>query len=256
MLQGLSTPVKILIGMIIPLGWGAIAYPAVRRSGRSSLTLVAIVSTLSLATLVIRELLSRYVPFSEEYIDYILGIFFGVAGISLVFNLKSKKLNKTSITEMTVNNAKLGGRVRMRYIFQAAVLVEEHGKEFYQRLSETTNNPNVKNLCITLAENEDNHRKVFEEYLSRWLPKPTDQETLNKLVDDIRKKGLFMNPPPPGTNEKEMIIYAIEQEKLLVNFYESFEQAFPSEWKKIQINKLVEQEKTHVTELEKILATL
>ena len=194
-----------------------------------------------------------YLPFSQKYLDYMLGIFFGVALISVIFSIKVRSLNVRPKAKTMVNEEIGGDSIRMRYIFQAAVLIEEKGQEFYRELAEKAANPEVKELCSKLAEGESGHKKKFEDFLLRWLPRPAKRETLDAIINDLRSKGLFVAPPPYDASVKKVLEYAIRQEELSVEFYSTFEQAFPDEWKQMEIDKLVKEEEKHKAELIAIL---
>jgi rubrerythrin len=133
----------------------------------------------------------------------------------------------------------------MRYLFQAAILVEEAGIEFYTMLAEKSPNQSVKILCARLASDEEKHKKLFQDVLSQWLPLPADQHTLNSLIRELKNNGLFVDMPSMNAPAADLIKYAIEQEKKTADFYLSFEKTFASAWKRMNIRQLVVTEREH-----------
>ena len=140
-------------------------------------------------------------------------------------------------------------RVRVRYLYQMAIFLEEDGKNFYDKLAEKAKDVNLRNLCNRLAQAEADHKKLFQEMLSRWIPLPIDAKSLDYLEGESKKRGIFSDPPSPDASEEEMIKYAIEQEKRCVDFYLSFKKYFADEWQKNQIHKIMMEEKDHASRL-------
>lgn len=157
---------------------------------------------------------------------------------------------------MFFRNYKIRTKIHMRYIFQVAILVEEQGIEFYTKLAEKSSDANVKKLCSKLAIDEADHKKLFRGALSRWLSLLADKQTLDSLIQELKNAGLFSDAPLADASEKDMIEYAIEQEKKTADFYLSFEKAFPQEWKQMHIQQLVMTEKAHASALESLLSRM
>ena len=65
------------------------------------------------------------------------------------------------------------------------------------------------------------------------------------LVEEARRKGIFVKPPDQDASEEEMAEYAISQEIKTIEFYKAFEKAFPQAWKRAQMHMLVEEERGH-----------
>ena len=58
-----------------------------------------------------------------------------------------------------------------------------------------------------------------------------------------------MNSPGKEASEEVMAEYAIQQEKKSIDFYLSFERAFPEGWRRMHIQNLVMEEKSHANKL-------
>ena len=90
--------------------------------------------------------------------------------------------------------------VHLRHLLKMGILMEERGHDFYNRLAGKSNNPDTKRLCSRLAEDELRHKQLIENILSRWLSIPIDDKRLGLLEDEMKKKGIFLNPPPPDSS--------------------------------------------------------
>ncbi len=240
--------VKGLVAFTIPIGWVIIFYPLIKKSKKPWHLLVITASMLSFLTLVLKEVMDKENPAFDSLVTYALGIFFGIAGISLLFNIKSKWLEALPKSDILPRKHKIRRKIHMRYVFQVAILAEERGKEFYNSLAEKTPNADTKNLCLRLARAEDAHRQLFQNILYQWLPLSADKEVLNALMREFSAMGLFLNPPP-DIEELDMVKYAISQEKTMADLYLSFEKAFPAAWKRMHIQTLVMAERSHASEL-------
>lgn len=241
------------LAIIIPLGWGAIFYPVLRKSQKSWPILIIIASALSFATLVLKEILDKVNPVFAETFTYAAGILFGLAALYFIFKFKSKGLEAAPQDHVFFRNHTIGTEIPMRYLFQVAILLEEQGKEFYGKLADKALDVKAKKLWRDLANDESNHKRLFEIALSRWLPRPANKKVLESLVQELGSAGLFSNPPPPDATEKTIINYAIQQEEKTADFYHSFEKGFPDAWKRMHIQGLVTTEREHANKLMDIL---
>lgn len=145
--------------------------------------------------------------------------------------------------------------VRMRHLFQAAVQVEEQGIAFYQKLANRTADDKVRKLCLTLADDEEKHRQLFQEALARWTALPPDPQILDALLNELKSTGLFLEPDHAELSERKLLEYAVNQEKKTAVFYAAFEHSFPDFWKRMHIQHLVLTENKHATELAALLST-
>ena len=62
-------------------------------------------------------------------------------------------------------------------IFQIAIDIEENGKRFYQKAIDLVDNPDVKALLASLAQDEVEHLRRFTE-LKAQLPKAAAKDTI------------------------------------------------------------------------------
>jgi rubrerythrin len=244
-----------LFTTVITLGWAIIFYPFMRRAERRWDILILTATSFSLAILILKEIILEVnSPFSDIFI-YGLGILFGVLVLYSFFRLKSRWLESLSKDDMFFRDHKIEGRVSMRHLFQAAILLEEHGKDFYTMLAEKASDEKAKQLWQKLTNEETAHKRLFEKTLSRWLPRPADSESLDSLIKELRSRGLFSNPPLPDATEEEVVKYAVHNEEMTADFYLSFERAFPDAWRKLHIQELVTTERQHADKLRDFFPT-
>ena len=133
----------------------------------------------------------------------------------------------------------------MRHLFQAAIVAEEKGKAFYERLAEKVVQPEVRELCRKLAAEEAGHKKFIAGILSQWPPLPPARESLKQVSVEMEGSGILKDPPAANCTEEEMVRYAVQQERKMAAFYLFFEDTFPELWKKMHIHDLVVAERSH-----------
>jgi rubrerythrin len=144
---------------------------------------------------------------------------------------------------------KFGPDVRLRDLFRLAVLLEEEGMALYLKLAEQSLNPETRRLCARLADDEAEHKQLFQDRLSRWRSLYPNRLTWPTFLERVKQEGLYGNPPDGKANEQEMAAYAIRQEKNTVEFYRMFENSFPDAWRREKLKDLVEQERSHEQKL-------
>lgn len=138
-----------------------------------------------------------------------------------------------------------GGDIRLRDLFRLAVMMEEEGIVFYARMGEKAVVPETKELCASLAEAEEGHRRLFQDKLDKWRPLPPNRATWPVFIEQVKKWGFFGKAPGAEAGELEMAEYAIRQEIKTAEFYALFEKAFPEAWKREQLRDLAQEERLH-----------
>jgi len=177
-----------------------------------------------------------------------------VLTITLVIFLRARRLDPRPRKGTILD--RLEGTVRLRDIYRLAVSMEEDGAAFYRRLAERAADPEAKKLCSRLADEEDVHRDIFKRQLDEWRVLPVHHTLWPALLEEVRQKGIFCCPPAADASEEEMTAYAIRQEVATMEFYRSFETAFPQAWKRARLHDLVVEEDRHARELRALHARL
>ena len=142
-----------------------------------------------------------------------------------------------------------GENIRLRDLFRLAVMMEEEGRTFYLRMVVRVRDPKTKELCASLAGDEARHKQIFEDMLGRWNPLNVNPLTWPAFLERVRQEGFFASPPGENATEDQLAAYAIRQEIKSAEFYRMFEPAFPIDWKRERLHRLVTEEEGHEAKL-------
>jgi len=141
-------------------------------------------------------------------------------------------------------------RARLRHILKLGALSEKRGEKFYRRCSRKSLDPAVRELCQRLAEDEADHYRVIDDQLSRWNPVRVSKRKLRELDTQGLLTSLFTSPPEPTAKTEEIIEYSIDVENKMIAFYEEYASHFLEIWKVEKLQRLVEDERGHIRDLE------
>ena len=145
-------------------------------------------------------------------------------------------------------------KVRLRHVLHLGSVMERHVEAFYRRFAREAQDADVRQLCLKLADEEILHFRMIQELLSKWKPQPPNRSDLEAMDVDRKLRYLLFSPPSPAATSTEIIEYAMNVEKKMVEFYRSFADKFTSEWK-IKKLQLIEAEKIqHFMKLQNMLA--
>jgi rubrerythrin len=145
---------------------------------------------------------------------------------------------------------------RLRHVLYLGSLVEKQAEAFYRNLAQQAYSEDVKELYVRMAEEEKNHFSFINDILSGWIPLPAEKGDLEAMDAGSRLRNLFSSYPSPDATEEEVTEYAMNAEKKMVIFYLDFEKEFASEWKKMRLWDMIEEEKSHVAKLSDMLSSL
>ncbi len=146
--------------------------------------------------------------------------------------------------------------IRLRHVLYLGTLVERQAEAYYRHLAQQAYSEDVKELYIRLAEEEANHFSFINNILSGWIPLPAEKGDLEAMDAGSRLSNLFSSHPSPDATAEEVTEYAMNAEKKMVTFYLGFEKEFTSEWKKMKLWDMIEEEKDHVVKLSDMLSSL
>jgi len=140
-------------------------------------------------------------------------------------------------------------------VLQFAIKIEENGWDFYKKFSDLVGNEEVKKLFVMLADDELDHKKIFEEMLQKiekYEPKgvypPEYFAYLRAYADNIVfKKGL------EEELKKEMDVpsildFGMKIELDSINYYQETKNFVPTNQKNI-IDKIIGEERKHFLKL-------
>jgi rubrerythrin len=144
--------------------------------------------------------------------------------------------------------------IRLRHIFYIGTILERQAEAFYRRFAEQSQDNEMRDLYIQLAEEEVRHFKLLDGQLSRWRSLPIDNLDIETVDADGILRQIFLSQPNKNATKKEIIDYAIKQEMKMVAFYKSFEKDFKDFWKETKIQALVAEEKMHIKKLSDMMS--
>jgi len=141
-------------------------------------------------------------------------------------------------------------------VVRFAIEIEKEGIVFYEKMAEKTDQKEVKELYISLGNEEKIHQVIFESLLQSL---PANEETLgmeneytaylksvieNTLFDkkSITEKAADLN------SDSDVVDFAIGKEKESIEYYKNMKQLV-AEKNHEDINKIIEEEKMHVLKL-------
>jgi len=142
-------------------------------------------------------------------------------------------------------------------IYQFAIKIEENGEKFYRSIAKKTNNKEVKELFIFLADEEVRHKKVFEELLSKvekYEPPEIYPGEYFAYLKAYAEELIF----PKGVEkelEKEDIIEAIDfgiRRELDSIMYYLEAKSFVPETQHSELDKIIQEERSHFVKLSEI----
>lgn len=176
---------------------------------------------------------------------YIAAVIAALGGAGLAYYLIRRGTAAQTAPAPGSPFSRYGERIRLRDLFRLAVMLEEKGEELYLRLAKKAARPETKNLCEWLAEQEVTHREFAQGRLARWRTLAPHLTEWPAFLEKVKQEGFFENAPGNDADEDELAAFAIRQEVKSAEFYASFENSFPEAWKRDNLLKLVEEERSH-----------
>lgn len=153
-------------------------------------------------------------------------------------------------------------QIKLSDIARIALSMEEKGYKFYSTLAERVNDVRQKQMLIKLAEDEKEHRKLFEKIIMGY----SDDETLDvessSYLRSIQKDSVF--PELTGVEDfagglhslKDVVALGIQAEKDAILIFHELTTRTRSEKIKKILYDLLEEEKMHLVELRNYLEEL
>lgn len=147
-------------------------------------------------------------------------------------------------------------KTRLRHVLYLGSLMERQAKAFYNGFAEKAQDAEVKELCAKLADEESQHFQLISDILAHWKRLPISKGDLAAMDANGRLREIFLHPPNSSASKREIIEYAMNEEKKMVDFYQTFDEEFSDIWKKARLWEMVEEEVRHVTKLQDMLSKL
>ena len=144
-------------------------------------------------------------------------------------------------------------------IYQFAIRIEENGEKFYRKMAKKLDEPKIKELFTFIADEEIQHKKIFENMLSKIESyEPPESypgeyfEYLRAYVDNVLFSiNKFDEDVEKIHNALEAIQFAIDKELDSVLYYQEMRNVVLAHQKEL-IKNIIEEERRHVVKLSEI----
>jgi len=148
-------------------------------------------------------------------------------------------------------------------VYQFAIGIEENGEAFYRRLAEEIDDENVRDFFNNLANDEKNHKRIFESMLSEIKEyKPLDiyPDEYFAYLRAFVKGDVFPSEISKETlkevgNLIDAVNYSIDRELESIFYYTEIKNAVPED-QKDSIDGIISEEKKHFSKLSNFLKNL
>jgi len=146
-------------------------------------------------------------------------------------------------------------------IFQFAIKIEENGTKFYWHAAQMAKDAKMKEVFNSLAEDEIEHKKIFEDMLSQMHKYDPSEfypeeyfEYLHSYVDGIIFTGELQERELP-VDTLSAIKFAIQRELDSILYYQEIKK-FVTKDQHDLIDRIIEEERKHFLKLSKFLKEL
>jgi rubrerythrin len=170
------------------------------------------------------------------------------------------------------NRRQDGGDFMIEYlnedeVYRVGICIEQAGLDFYTEMAEKADDPQTKRVFRRLARDEKEHLAFFESLDLRTAggmgARPAGQDAeLSKYVCSIVDGGIFKNigrmekVARRKFNSESALELALEVEKDAVLYYSEAYRANPKKSAKKALERLIDEEKSHVVEISRRLEAL
>lgn len=143
-----------------------------------------------------------------------------------------------------------------------AVQIERNGEDTYRKAAELVENPDLKELLVWMADQEQKHAKWFTSLESGQTLTAEQQELENvgkNLLQDMIKGSTFLLDLEELKNSstlKEVLDQAIAFEQDTILFYKFLLGFLDDEETIKQLGEIIEEERSHITQLKQIVSPL
>jgi len=150
-------------------------------------------------------------------------------------------------------------------VLKVAERIEENGAAFYRRAAEITGEEKNKTFLRELAAMEDDHLRIFSEMRAKLSDAERDSNTYDPMNESLlylkSLADLHGGEGSPDAAAKltgketmeQIILKGIELEKKSILFYLGVQEMVPERLGKDQIERIINEEKSHVVILSRAL---
>jgi rubrerythrin len=144
-------------------------------------------------------------------------------------------------------------------VFRLAVQVEEEGVVFYRKMARIAPGPAVRDVFVSLADDEARHVRDLSEIARSFLAREQASETASDFLIVMRsgieelKKSLRGSEPvdPDSLGLHQALSIGIRNEEAAIKIYTSIAEIFPSSLSQV-LFRIADEEKSHLERLLRI----
>lgn len=143
-----------------------------------------------------------------------------------------------------------------------AVQIERNGEESYLKASKVATDPKITEMLLWMAEQERKHANWFAN-LKSSKPLTAEQKEMEAvgqtLLQDMVKGNDFLLSEEnliKSKSVKEVLDISISFEEETILFYKFLLDFLDNEEDQVQLQQIITEEQSHITQLEQMLATV
>jgi rubrerythrin len=150
---------------------------------------------------------------------------------------------------MNTKSAQKFAKVEMSAILGRAIANEESASSFYRHAAERVRDPVTRNDLLALMRDEDEHKRLLEEFRSGARPLPEGTVSGGSLVESLGTPDFT-----PDMSPQDAFLLAAMKEKSAVDFYESWARMYPAGPEHDLLMGLADIERRHKEKVESLFA--
>ena len=129
-------------------------------------------------------------------------------------------------------------------IFDIAIEIEISGEQFYRGLGENSSTPGMRSIFSMLADEETNHREIFEKMKQGSEIGMVPDTDINSKVDSIFRR---MKKEDILSEKDQVEVYgkALGLEQKSIEYYTELLNSISDEDSKNAVRKIIKEEKKH-----------
>ena len=145
-------------------------------------------------------------------------------------------------------------------IYEFAMKMELDGREFYEKQAAATRDKQLKEILLSLAEEENNHYDIFKRLRDNQVTSIGKLATGNDTLSKVKNIFVEMSQTPGGISFGQDAIAvwteALQIEEKSVKFYHEKAEAETDAEKKRILEKIADEERTHIHMIDGVLTFL
>ncbi|MBN2224558.1 MAG: response regulator [Deltaproteobacteria bacterium] len=249
-----------IFALLVPFGWALILYPYWRLHRQQWYKTLIFVAVLSFSFMVAKEIYLDKEISSDDIAADLLGLFFGTGLASLLLYLEGKIARSwTKRVDHTVTPCERDKdepnrgesfasprEISLRDILGVLARIHERGGALYEHTAKNSPDRDTKELSTQLAGEKRGHARAVACLLTRWPQKVPDVNVLDWMDKGIGRYGIFASPIPPDTTDRELLDYAVGQERKIHELFSTLHDHFQGySWRTIQYENTILELKAH-----------